>query len=114
MILPEGVENDLSSETVSVQLDVSEFIRKEVQLSPKIINLPEETQVRLIPETITLSFDVSVDQFNSVGADAFEVICDFSERNDLENFMIPRIVSHPDYLQRVELQDKKIDYLIFK
>ena len=114
LILPEGVQNDLDSETVSVQLKVSEFIRKEVQLTPQIINLPEETQIRLIPETITLSFDVSVDQFNSVGPDAFEVVCDFSQRNNEENFMIPRIISHPDHLQRVELQDKKIDYLIFK
>lgn len=114
LILPEGIQNDLSSETVSVQLNVSEFIRKEIQLTPQIINLPEETEIRLIPETVTISFDVSVDQFNSVGPDVFEVVCDFGERNDQENFMIPRIITYPDFLQRVELEDKKIDYLIFK
>ncbi|PQB04027.1 CdaR family protein [Aureitalea marina] len=113
-VLPAGLQSDYSSQEVTVELNVSEFIEKQIQISPQIINLPPETEIRLIPETVKVTFDISVDQFNAVGPDDFVVICDFNERNDQENFMIPRIDQYPEMVQRVELADKKIDYLIFK
>ena len=95
-------------------MDVKEFTQKELTLPIEIINLPEGVTIKLIPEISTIRFDVSVDDFRNTVENEFRLVCDYSERNEQENFIIPRLLNQPEDVLNIEILDKKIDFLIFK
>jgi len=103
-----------SKKKVSYSIKVEEFTQKELLIPIKIENLPIGTSVKLIPEIISIVFDISVSKFNTITENDFTVICDYNKRNKEDNFMIPRLVKKPSLIQNILLQNTKIEYLIFK
>ncbi|GHC54559.1 hypothetical protein [Ulvibacter litoralis] len=114
-----AIENEQSKlvmqpKEVSLSLKIAEFSQKEMVLPITVVNVPEETVIKLIPNVISVSFDVSVEDFRVITENDFELVCDYSERNTEENFMIPRITKSPKGVTNIEYETKKIDFLIFK
>jgi len=99
---------------VVLSTSVEEFTQKKLVLPIKIINLPDDLNIKLISEAITITFDVSLTEFNSITEESFEAICDYEKRNNNENFIIPELLRMPDRILNIEFKEKKIDYLIFK
>ena len=61
-----------------------------------------------------VSFNVPVKAFNSVSKNDFRLFCDYSKKNEKENFMLTQLSKRPTGIRDVEIKDKKIDFLIFK
>ncbi|MEL6811919.1 MAG: hypothetical protein AAFP76_11335 [Bacteroidota bacterium] len=114
LIPPANNEITLSEETVAVLLTVEEFTQKQITLPVEMVNPPKDVTIKLIPETISVSFDVSVSRFNSISANDFRVVCDYRSKSSAENIMVPKLIVQPEGLYRTELSTKKIEYLIFK
>lgn len=112
--LPNDSRLQVHPKAIVIQLDVAEFSQKTVQVPIQLINVPENTNVKMIPEVIQLKFEVTVEDFNNVDASSFQVVCDFSDKISEGHFMIPRITYKPKEVFRVELETKKVEYLIFK
>lgn len=100
--------------TVQVKLDVAEFSQGKFTLPVEIINLPPNMEVKLVPKTISVTFDVSVNDFTKITKESFRLVCDYSKRNKDENFMIPFFEKSPDHVYNVMLEPKKVDFFIFK
>ncbi len=103
-----------SKRTITYSIMVEEFTQKTLIIPITIENLPLGTNIKLIPEVISITFDVSVSKFNSVSEKDFTVICDFNNRNIEENYLIPEFDKKSVLVQNVLLQNNKIEYLIFK
>jgi len=103
-----------SKNKISYTILVEEFTQKVLFIPITIENLPIGTNIKLIPEVISISFDVSVTKYNNISENDFIVICDYNKRNVEENFMNPEIHKKPTLIQNVLLQNNKIEYLIFK
>lgn len=101
-------------DAIRFEVDAEEFSQKSLILPVALINVPEGLNVKIIPESITINFEVSINDFNKVNASNFRVVCDFSEKITDGNFMIPKIVFHPDGIYKIEMTTKKVEYLIFK
>jgi YbbR-like protein len=101
-------------ENVLVKIEVEEFTQKTLTLPIELINVPNDLNVRIIPESLMINFEVAVKDFNQFNAANFRVICDFSEKITEGNFMIPKVVYHPEGVYKIDLATKKIEYLIFK
>lgn len=119
MVVSAAIENtkngiSIEPQEVSISLQVAEFSQKEMNLHITVINVPEETVIKLIPNVVSVSFDVSVEDFRVITEKDFKLVCDYSERNTEENFMIPRITESPKGVTNIEFETKKIDFLIFK
>ncbi|RMA64897.1 CdaR family protein [Ulvibacter antarcticus] len=99
---------------VTIEVKVAEFSQNEVILNVEIINAPESTIIKLIPEVVTVTFDASVDDFKGISKQEFRLVCDYTERNKEENFMIPKLIKHPKGIVNILIDSEKIDYLIFK
>lgn len=99
---------------ITLTVPVREYTQKQMQLPVQLINVPAQVNVKLIPEQIMLSFDVSVEDFKTIGSSSFRLVCDYAKRNEAENFMLPELLASPSGIQNVEMSHKKIDYLIFK
>jgi len=107
---------ELNSKTkdVVVKQTVKEFAQKKLMLSIKLINIPTETTLKIIPEKVEITFIVPIEKFAAINAQDFEVVCDYKQRNTEENFLTPTLVSAPKEAKNIEILTKKIDFLIFK
>ena len=99
---------------INFQWAVSEFSQGQFTLPVEVVNLPPGMELKLVPDRITVSFDISVDDFATVSSDSFRVICDYSKRNKEENFMLPILAKQPAGTVNVFFQPKKVDYFVFK
>ena len=79
-----------------------------------LINVPQGTVVKLIPNVVSVTFNVSVEDFKEITEKDFRLVCDFNERNADEDFMVLKLAASPAGIYNIELSTKKIDYLIFK
>ncbi len=100
--------------SVTVKLNVTEYVQKELTVPIQLINVPSNMSVKLVPESVLLRMNIPIQRFQQVSANDFSVVCDYANRNKEENFMLPELLKKPKWLREVEFEDKKIDYLIFK
>jgi hypothetical protein len=110
----DNLKTSVKPAEVIVSLEVAEFSQKEMTIPIEVINIPEDTVVKLIPNFVTLSFSVPVNDFLGITENDFKIVCDYSERNSEENYMIPIILESPKEVINIEFDLKKVDYLIFK
>lgn len=113
-----NISNDTSisysQESVKLVISVKEFTQKLLLVPVIINNLPSDLSIRLIPESVTIRFDVSMEDYNKINANDFMVMCDFDKINGQEDFMIPHLMKQPASIINLEIQENKINYLIFK
>ncbi|MAN58566.1 MAG: hypothetical protein CMC08_01870 [Flavobacteriaceae bacterium] len=111
---PEVDEVALSEEKVSLTLRVDEFTQKSSAVPIELLGVPAHLKIKLIPETITLIYNVSIHHFQDVSASDFKVVCRYEDRNEEGSFMVPQLTAAPKTVQDIEMDTRKIDYLIFK
>ncbi len=99
---------------VEVKWAVAEFSQGQIVLPVEIINLPPNMEIKLVPKTISVSYDVSVRDYGNISKEDFRVVCDYSKRNVNENFMLPFLEKQPKNITNVMFEPKKIDFFIFK
>ena len=114
LIKPPSDKITMTPESVKMSLEVQEFTQKQVIVPVQLANVPKEIKLKLIPENVTVKFEVAVENFNKIDATHFQVVCDFAEKISEGYFMIPKIITKPDDVFRVDLDTKKVEYLIFK
>ncbi len=111
---PEKSGITVSPDKVAVVATVSEFTQKSITVPVEVTNFDSDGTLKLIPETIVLTFDVSVEDFKNIRNSDFRVVCDYGQRNLEGNYMIPVLDTAPDGVFNVEIGAPRIDYLIFK
>ncbi|PKA84622.1 YbbR-like protein [Ulvibacter sp. MAR_2010_11] len=114
LLLPANKKITIIPSQVELSLKVNEFSQMQITVPMEVINIPSKISIKLIPQVVRITFIVSVEDFNNITSQDFKIVCDYSERNTVENFMTPILVTKPKSVLDVELIDKKIDYLIFK
>jgi len=100
---------------VKIYARVDKFTETSVVKSFKVINIPKGYKINTIPKEVTITYQVSLSNFNKVSANMFEIVCNFSETlKDSLNYLIPKIVAKPDFVSAVQLSPNKIEYLLLK
>ncbi len=104
----------IDPQKVNVKLGVAEFSQAQMSLPVEVVNLPPDVNIKLVQPTVTVSFDVSVRDFSKISKDDFRVVCDYSQRNKEENFMLPTLEKKPKTASNFDFDPKKVDFLLFK
>lgn len=99
---------------VELQWKVAEFSQGTFNLPVEVINLPPGKELKLIPEIVSVTFDIALRDFAAVTMENFKVVCDYSQRNKEENFMLPKLINKPQGAVNIAIEPKKIDFFIFK
>ncbi|MBK5213705.1 MAG: YbbR-like domain-containing protein [Flavobacteriaceae bacterium] len=99
---------------VKIMLAVAEFSQGQFSLPVEVINLPPAVEIKLVPQKVLVSFDVSVNDFTEISKENFRLVCDYSQRNKDESFMIPFLEKKPQNIRNVLFEPKKVDFFVFK
>lgn len=102
----------LYDESVQLRLRVQKFTEQQLEIPLTLINAPARTNINLFPASIKITFMVSVKKYELVKPQDFIAVCDYLELSDDQNFFIPVLREHPDFVKNIMLSPKKIHYLI--
>jgi hypothetical protein len=114
LISPENENIKIDPSNVMAILKVEEFTQKQLILPVELINIPEGLTVKLLPENISITFDISIEDFNTITQSDFRLFCDFTSRDESNNTLTPIIDKYPEYISNLVLDSQRIEYLIFK
>ncbi len=114
IIAPSKEVVKINPSAVKIGWPVAEFSQGKFVLPVEVINLPPGIELKLVPERISVSFDIPVADFSGVTRENFRVVCDYSKRNEKENFMLPQLAKMPEGAVNIVFEPKKIDFFIFK
>lgn len=78
-------------------------------------NLPDGVDLTTLSENVEVVFVVALSNFAKVSEASFKVECDFeiSEKNNL-SYLIPKVITKPDFVKSFKIVPLKIDFLIQK
>jgi len=102
---------DIFPKQVSVSAEVMKFTEGTIESPIAIVNKPSELEINYFPKNVTISYYVDLDNFKSVQASDFKVECDFALLEEGQSFFIPKVVKKPDFVKRVVLKQKRIDFI---
>lgn len=104
----------IEPQTVTLNIEVTEFTEAEIRVPIRTRNLPNDSAVSFNPSTITVRFDVPIHQFSEVqGTRPFAAYVDYSVIEEDESGRVtPEIeILETDYLLRLRsFQPQRISY----
>lgn len=100
---------------VELVIEVDKFTETSLLTSFTILNLPENYEISTIPKEVTIKYQVSLLNYNKVNASMFKVQCDFAlSKKDSLDYLIPVVISKPDFVNMVQVAPNRIEYLLKK
>jgi len=100
---------------VRVSIPVEKFTEARVEVPVSCINIPLGYDVLLSPKSVTVICNVAVSKYFALKPDIFTIVCDY---NDL--IVEPtgkahvKVSKHPDFIGRIQLEPRKVDFIIVK
>lgn len=98
--------------SVNYFLDVEKFTEGSLEIPVELINVPSDRNVVIFPKEILVFYQVNLNDFDDVEARDFRVIADFSEVQENQDFLIPRVTQQPSFVTNVRINEKKIQFVI--
>lgn len=94
---------------------VEKFTEGTFEIPFKVINLPKDTNLTTLNNTVEVVFIVGLSNFNKIDKNFFEVICDYntSKENNL-SYLLPKVVAKSNLIKSYKVVPNKIDFLIQK
>jgi len=111
---PKFEKTFLDLDAITATIQVAEYTQKNLKIPITLINKPDNITLMLIPEEISLMVDVDIDRFNEISEEDFEVVCDYTKRNEEDGILYARLKTSSEHAYNVKLSEVEIDYLIFK
>ncbi|WP_298551956.1 CdaR family protein [uncultured Algibacter sp.] len=113
--LPQNVSDlKFSTNQVVLKAKVEKFTEGTLKIPVSIINAPKNTNLKYFPRMVSVSYYVSLSNFNAIKANDFKVVCDFNKTNENQSFLIPELVKTPGLVQHSKISQQRIEFIITK
>jgi len=108
--------NDIiySDKQVSLMATVEKFTEGTLKVPINVINIPENLSIKYFPKFINVIYYTSLNNFNSITAKDFQVICDFKKVDDNQTFLLPELIKITDKVKTARIRKSRIEFIIEK
>ncbi|WP_034057873.1 YbbR-like domain-containing protein [Lacinutrix jangbogonensis] len=103
---------NVKTKTVGININAEKFTEGTLSLPVNIINVPNNIEVNYFPKTINLSYYTSLESYNTITINDFEVVCDFNEHTNKLSYLTPKLVKSSKAIKTSRLHEQKIEYII--
>jgi len=104
----------LEFENVNYNIEVEKFTEQSFSLPIELKNTPENYNVLLIPERVTVKFQSSLEDMENISEEDFQIECDFNSALNEISLLIPKLVNQPQKAIRIQLEPNRIEYILRK
>ena len=91
---------------------VEKFTEGSAEITVEVINVPDNLNLAYFPKTVIVYYQVNLQQFESVSASDFRVVCDYNEIKNGDDYMIAKIAEKPQFINNVRLNERRIQFVI--
>ncbi|TYA72019.1 YbbR-like domain-containing protein [Seonamhaeicola marinus] len=115
IILPENsIDLKFSAKTIMVKAEVKKFTEGTLKVPVEVINIPKNINLKYFPKEVNVAYFVSLDNFNTVNAEDFKVICNYKNVTGNQTFLVPELVKYPDKVKSAKINHQQIEFIIIK
>ncbi len=104
-------EVKLSTHEFLFKQEVTKFTEGSFSI-PVTIKNNESFDVKVFPKTIDVYFTASLDVFDEITSSDFQVICDFSKRNDQEDLIPLELIKLSSTIKKSRLATKQVKFIV--
>lgn len=102
---------EIFPKSIEVTGKIGRFTEGIIEVPITVTNQPENVTINYFPKTVTLSYYVDLDNYNAIKASDFKVECNYSELEDNQTFLIPKVVKSSEFVKHVNIRQKQIDFI---
>lgn len=95
---------------ITIKLDVEKYTETTLRLPVKMINVPEKVNVMLFPDYADIKFLISLQEYEQLDTNFFQLIADFDQINRNSNREQVKIdlISHPSTVKILNMNPKEV------
>lgn len=105
----------LQPSVVRISIPVEKFTEARVDVPVSCINKPVGVDVLLAPKAVTVTCNVAVSKYFALKPEHFTIVCDYNDLiNEPSGKAHVKVIKHPDFIGRIQLEPRKVDFIIVK
>ncbi|MDP4266434.1 MAG: hypothetical protein Q8880_03250 [Bacteroidota bacterium] len=106
---------EYSNKSVNINLNIEKFTEGSVSVPVEGLNCPDGYYLKILPEKITLNYQVAFRDYHKIKPDQFKVIADYSKLNDINTRTIDiMIIKSPPNVQYIKSEQEKVEFILIK
>ncbi len=111
----EKIKNiDFSEDEIEFSINVEKFTEGTQKINLNIINVPDSLILRTFPNTITVSYFVTLSKYDKVLPQLFEAVVNYNEIQSQKSTLNVNIINQPEYIKSLRYNPKSVEYIIEK
>lgn len=100
---------------VRISIPVEKFTEARVNVPISCVNTPYGYEVMLSPKTVSVVCNVAVSKYFALKPDHFSIICDYNDLiMETSGKTVIKLVKYPDFIGNIQIDPRKIDFIIVK
>lgn len=101
-----------SNKQITVSAKVEKHTEGTLSIPVDVINIPKGIKLRYFPKSVSVSYYVSLANFNTIEANDFKVACDFEKLKKGQTFLVPEMVKTPQTVKHTKINQEYIEFII--
>lgn len=111
--LPEKQTNlFFSTNQITFQANIGKFTEGNLKIPVHIINVPKTISLKYFPKKVNVSYYTSLENYKSISVEDFKIECDFSEINEKQTRLIPKLTKIPSIVKNAKISQEEIEFII--
>lgn len=100
-----------SNDAITLKVKVEKFTEGTLKIPVTLINVPEKIKLKFFPKEVSVTYYVSLSNFNSITKKDFEVVCDYSKVVNNQYLMVPEFVKSPEMVKNAKINQQRIEFI---
>ena len=103
-----------NSKKVEVKFEIRSFTQKIIEVPVEVKNLPIDGQVRLFPEKVKVTMNISQEDYDLISVKDFKCVANFKELDAEQSRVSLSLEKIPDHIELIDWGQKSAEFIIIK
>jgi len=113
LVKPDELANSqLSVKKVRISGKVFRFSEKILEIPVEVINLPEGTQIKTFPSTISVICKARIERLRDISPSDFKVVANFQEHKGNDQNLLVQLIEKPGDVYSVQLLKNDVEFIL--
>ena len=99
---------------VEVKFEIRSFTQKIIEVPVEVKNLPVDGQVRLFPEKVKVTMNISQEDYDLISVKDFKCVANFKELDAEQSRVSLSLEKIPDHIELIDWGQKSAEFIIIK
>lgn len=115
LLVPESASSvKLDADKVVLKGEVFRFSEKILQIPVTVLNLPENTDIKVFPNTIEVLCRAELEILKELQANQFILVVDFKDIREGVKTLPVKLQQQPETVESVQLMNDEVEYLLIR